>query len=232
MSNKVVALDQTPPKQGDRRSQIIDIAARLFAENGYEATSMRQIANEVNILAGSLYHHFATKEDMLHAILQQRNGTMVNDIIKISQLPADAEYLLVASVIFRLRQYVEHWQFHSILLQEARFFRSHSDFAYVVETKAAAFDRHEKILVDGIKAELFHPGIDTYMMIGTISRMLSSAAAWYRSGDFTSTNRRTPYSFDAMVDFNLDSILRMVRMPSRLAEPIPRQACERLLAGD
>ena len=53
----------------DRRQQIIEVAADLFASQGYRATSMRQIGSKVGILGGSLYHHFASKEDLLDAIL-------------------------------------------------------------------------------------------------------------------------------------------------------------------
>ncbi len=217
---------------GDRRAQILNAAACLFAEHGYEATSMRQIANEVNLLAGSLYHHFATKEDMLHAILQEHLGAMVDDTIGLSQLPADAEHKLVASVILRFTRYIEHWPFHAILLQEARFFRRQADFAYVVEAKAKVFDIYKEILAEGMRSALFHADIDTYMMIGTISRMLSSAAAWFLSGDLVSSDRPPQYSLDSLVDYHIDCVLRLVREPSRLAEPVPRDACKRLLASD
>src|SRR5579864_8918239 len=61
-----------------RRLAILEAARRRFAEFGFEATTVRQIADDVNILSGSLYHHFATKDDMLHeivrdAVLQMRD---------------------------------------------------------------------------------------------------------------------------------------------------------------
>ena len=217
------------PRPADRRTGILEAASRLFAEYGYEATTVRQIADAVDILAGSLYHHFATKEDMLHAVIRAGLGQMVDGNRTLSHLPLDAEHRLVASVIWRFRQYVEQWQFHAILIQDGRFFRRHPDFAYVVEAKADAFRTQRAILEDGMAAGLFHPGIDTYLMIGTISRMLSSAASWFRSGDIFSSDKPERYTLEAMLDFHLDCVLRMVRTPDRLAEPIPRAPCERLL---
>ncbi|MFG1378744.1 TetR/AcrR family transcriptional regulator [Xanthobacter autotrophicus] len=52
----------------DRRQQIIIEAARLFAAKGFEATSMRDIADATGILAGSLYHHFTSKEELFVAV--------------------------------------------------------------------------------------------------------------------------------------------------------------------
>jgi AcrR family transcriptional regulator len=47
----------------------MDEAGLLFVRDGYEATSMRDIAAAVGIKAGSLYHHFASKDELLVAIL-------------------------------------------------------------------------------------------------------------------------------------------------------------------
>ena len=213
----------------DRRGQIADAAAELFAEYGYEATTVRQIADRVGLLAGSLYHHFATKEEMLHAVMRSRIGLMVRENSNIAELPANAEHRLLASAILRYRHYVEHWPFHAILLQEARFFRRNADFAYVVEAKAKGFGAQQAMLREGIEAGLFRADMDTYLIIGTISRMLSAAAAWFRSGDIISADKPSHYTLDVMLDFNLDCLLRLVRVPARLGEPVPRAQCESLL---
>jgi AcrR family transcriptional regulator len=55
---------------GTRRAEILAIATKLFAEKGFQATSIREIANAAGILSGSLYYHFDTKEDMLHEIIK------------------------------------------------------------------------------------------------------------------------------------------------------------------
>lgn len=54
--------DKTPAV--DRRQQIISQAASLFARKGFDATSIRDIAAASGILSGSLYHHFASKEEI------------------------------------------------------------------------------------------------------------------------------------------------------------------------
>jgi AcrR family transcriptional regulator len=59
------------PRSDSRLSSILDQAARLFREKGYAATSMRDIAAAVDMLPGSLYYHFAAKEDLLVAVYEQ-----------------------------------------------------------------------------------------------------------------------------------------------------------------
>jgi TetR/AcrR family transcriptional regulator, cholesterol catabolism regulator len=57
--------------RADNRLQgLLDAAARLFAERGYAATSTRDIALAADMLPGSLYYHFASKEQMLVAVYE------------------------------------------------------------------------------------------------------------------------------------------------------------------
>lgn len=53
------------------RTRILDVAAALFLEQGYESTSLRQIADAAGMKAGSLYYHFDSKDDLLTAILER-----------------------------------------------------------------------------------------------------------------------------------------------------------------
>ena len=59
------------PRSDNRLSTLLDAAARLFADKGYVATSMRDIAHDCGMLPGSLYYHFAAKEDLLVAVYER-----------------------------------------------------------------------------------------------------------------------------------------------------------------
>ena len=51
------------------KEKILDAALTLFAENGYDGTSVEQIATVVGIKAPSLYKHYKGKEDILNALI-------------------------------------------------------------------------------------------------------------------------------------------------------------------
>ena len=53
------------------RARIMDEAATLFVQQGYEATSLRHLADVVGMKAGSLYYHFASKDELLTEILRR-----------------------------------------------------------------------------------------------------------------------------------------------------------------
>ena len=52
------------------RAKLIAVSARLFAKGGFEATSMRDIAGRSGMLAGSMYYHFPSKNDLIAAVYE------------------------------------------------------------------------------------------------------------------------------------------------------------------
>jgi AcrR family transcriptional regulator len=53
-----------------RSVELVEVAARLFRDRGYDATSMQEIADEMGILKGSVYHYVKTKEDLLWMVVE------------------------------------------------------------------------------------------------------------------------------------------------------------------
>jgi AcrR family transcriptional regulator len=212
----------------DRPSRILAAATRRFAEFGFEATTVRQLADDVDVMSGSLYHHFASKEEMLHEIVRDTVLQMRDNVIRISKAPLDAEHRLIALVLLDLGQLTENQQVHAILTNERKLFRRKEEFAYVVQAKKEAYLAWCAVLQDGIDTGLFRPDIDLYLTITTVIRMLNTAADWYKNEDAFISGRVGSYTLDQVIDFHIEFVLSAVRLPSREAEPIPRQACEDL----
>jgi TetR/AcrR family transcriptional regulator, cholesterol catabolism regulator len=67
----LAATDESPPTRADvSRQQILAAAATLFCARGYAGTSLRDIAAFVDMKAGSLYYHFASKEELAAEVLR------------------------------------------------------------------------------------------------------------------------------------------------------------------
>ena len=56
------------PDEGGTRERILDVALDLFIEQGYDKTSLRQIAEPLGFTQAAIYYHFAAKEDILVAL--------------------------------------------------------------------------------------------------------------------------------------------------------------------
>ncbi|MGY4712544.1 TetR/AcrR family transcriptional regulator [Mycolicibacterium sp. CBM1] len=61
-------------KGEDRKQRILDVAQRLLARNGWRSTTLAQIAREAGVTAAGLLHHFESKEQLLHAVLDARDA--------------------------------------------------------------------------------------------------------------------------------------------------------------
>jgi AcrR family transcriptional regulator len=61
-------MDHTAPTpRTDTRSRVQKVALELFAEQGYEKTSLREIAERLGVTKAALYYHFKSKEDIVHS---------------------------------------------------------------------------------------------------------------------------------------------------------------------
>lgn len=86
--------------------RIVAVATRLFYEKGYHATTMRQIAAGLDIKAGSLYNHFASKQELLMRISYNTTRALYEGAEQRVEAETDPEK--------RLRAFVEwHVEFHA-----------------------------------------------------------------------------------------------------------------------
>ena len=60
-----------------RRNEILDAAEELFVAKGYDKTSTNDILDKVKIARGTLYYHFKSKEDILNAMIDRINSSLI-----------------------------------------------------------------------------------------------------------------------------------------------------------
>lgn len=89
------------PRGEQTQAQIIQAAYRLFIQNGYHGTSMRQIAQEANLAVASLYNHFSSKEQIFIAVLE-RYHPIFEILPKLAQMDAPD----VPEFVRRAAQYI------------------------------------------------------------------------------------------------------------------------------
>jgi AcrR family transcriptional regulator len=74
----------------DTRQRILDVASELFAEQGYDATSLREIADRMGFTKAALYYHFQSKDDILKALVQPA-FELVGELVARLELATGAE---------------------------------------------------------------------------------------------------------------------------------------------
>jgi len=174
-----------------RQNELLQIAADLFADRGYNATTVRDIADEAGILSGSLYHHFDSKESMIDAILSsfiEQTLDRYEAVVGEGKGPtATYEGLVRAS----LDAMVDSRSAILIYQNEARFLAVQPRFAYLLD----AHRRFERIWADvleeGIAAGEFRDSIDPKLVYRLIRDTIWAAPRWYRLGGSLKPERIT-----------------------------------------
>jgi AcrR family transcriptional regulator len=96
MSTRAVQAERT-------RQQILETAQRLFAELGYDATSLQMIADELGLTKAAVYYHFRAKNEILHAIMLpgiERLKALLDEAAAIRGRRARLEFLVSGFVDF------------------------------------------------------------------------------------------------------------------------------------
>lgn len=104
------------------RDTILTTAARLFRRHGYQATTVRDIASAVGIRPGSLFHHFASKEQLLVEMLREASISLCVGAESAIQHESACDSQLVALIQYELNCLVgDHTRYqYSVLVSEWR----------------------------------------------------------------------------------------------------------------
>ena len=104
----------------EKRRQILDAAVRTFAEKGYHATRVGDIAEEAGVAYGLVYHYFASKEDVLETIFRETWTELLAAIRDVEEADvAAAEQLRQVSAIL-LRSWRRQPDLVRVLVREVR----------------------------------------------------------------------------------------------------------------
>ena len=71
------------------RERVLEAGRALFGEHGYDATSIAAILERAGVTRGSLYHHFATKEDLFDAVLDREMADIATTVAKAATSTTD-----------------------------------------------------------------------------------------------------------------------------------------------
>ena len=89
--------------QVERRRQILQAAVRTFADKGYHAARVSDIAKEAGVAYGLVYHYYESKETLLEAIFRETWGAMLETVRSVEQLdePARERVRKVSEIVLR-----------------------------------------------------------------------------------------------------------------------------------
>ena len=159
-----------------RLREILKVAARMFAELGYERTTLEMIAEELDLSKPGLYYYVKSKEDVLAQILE--------DIIQRTIERVQADVAPMMSPDERLRQLIVAHVLSLCVYPEGRAFTLHQGYLLgrIPPEIRDLRDRYEQsvreIIIEGIDKHIFHVA-DAKLATFTLLGALNWIPLWY-----------------------------------------------------
>ncbi len=167
-----------PPRShiDSRLPRVLDEAARLFRSKGFEATSVRDIARAVGMLPGSLYCHFATKEELLAAVYLKGVEQISNAVQIVIQRHDDPWDRLEAACIAHLESILHDDDYAQVVIRVRP-----ADVPVANQNLIDLRNRYEALFVALIKALPLQRGTDRQALRLMLMGALNWSQTWYRA---------------------------------------------------
>lgn len=160
------------------REGVMAAAVQLFAEYGYHAASMREIARMAGIQAASIYYHYASKQAILVEIMEtymnQLNAALER-ILREEQQPRQRFFAAIAN---HIRQHTTHKFEFFIIDTEIRSLEGEKRGA-ILALRDRYEDLMQELLQDGMERGIFRPA-DVKITSYAIIAMCTEVANWFR----------------------------------------------------
>jgi AcrR family transcriptional regulator len=165
-----------------RREHLVRLAAELFAEKGYQATTVRNIADEAGILSGSLYHHFDSKESIVEEILTSFFDELTAANQAALDRGGDPRTLLAELVRICFGTFVPHRAAIMVMQNDWNYLRQFDRFDYLSRSEEDYERMWVHQITQGQQTGLFRDDIDARLTYRMIRDTIWMAVRWFRPG--------------------------------------------------
>jgi TetR/AcrR family transcriptional regulator, cholesterol catabolism regulator len=170
----------------ERRADVVTIAAELFAQKGFRATTVREIADAAGILSGSLYHHFDSKESIGDEILSSFINDVLGDYRAAASSAGSPRAVLEQIVRTTSGTLPRHRAALGMLQNDWSYFSTQDRFGYlrkaVAEIEATWITQLERGREDGD----FRADLDARLTYRLLRDVLWIPSQWRTAGGYTS----------------------------------------------
>ena len=161
-----------------REEEILAAAAKIFREKGYHGASVRDIAESVGLLKGSLYHYIRSKEELLARLFEGALEDTIRDLEGIAKRDARASERLRDMVTAYVTSVTDNLDAVALYLREWRSLPP-PQLARVRARRRAMRTLFEDVIAEGVRAREFAAG-DAKIAALAILGMCNWLYEWYR----------------------------------------------------
>ncbi|WP_353826492.1 TetR/AcrR family transcriptional regulator [Agromyces sp. SYSU T0242] len=166
-------------RPGYDQQGILEVAVAAFNEYGYDATSMGVLADRLGLSKSAIYHHFASKDEILERALDQALGSLEGVLDEPGAAQGSAADRLDHVLRGAVRVLVDQLPYVTLLLRV----RGNTDVERRALARRRAFDKRITALVAEAQAEgTLRSDIDVRVVERLLFGMINSIVEWYRPG--------------------------------------------------
>lgn len=167
-------------KRKARMQRIIDAGARVFAQKGYHATRMQDIADELDLQKGSLYYYFKSKEALLFQIIEDELGRALINIEAVMTSEASPVAKIEQAIAAHLVTFHRFADIYSIFLFE-KLNSINKDAAQQIDALGRRYEEYwYQLLQEGVEAGSISAEIDLKLATKAIMGMCNMSLVWFR----------------------------------------------------
>ena len=160
--------------KSDKREHILNVAEALFGDNGFDGTSVRDIANSAGVNLAMISYYFGSKEKLLESLIEYRASSSYGVLEHLNKDESlDAWEKIDGVVEYYVDKVLNNLRFHSIMYQQASNARSQEIRELIMSIKLRNLEQIKQIITLGQKKGLFRQ-VDVVMTIGTVMGTISS----------------------------------------------------------
>ncbi len=167
---------------GERRFEdIVLIAGELFADRGFNGTSLKDIADAVGVLKGSLYHYISSKEDLLYEVIKMGSQGLGENIRLCDHFASSPAEQLAAFCYGHILLNAVHDRIDRgiVIIQDAKYLAP--DKREQISAERDAYQAYLRSIISrGVSAGIFDAQIDLRISSFTILGVLTSYIRWYK----------------------------------------------------
>ncbi|MBC7641093.1 MAG: TetR/AcrR family transcriptional regulator [Flavobacterium sp.] len=152
----------------DKQIQILQIAERLFAEKGFDGTSIRDISKDAAINIAMVSYYFGSKEKLLESLVIYRTADLKIKLENLFEASLSPVQKLEKFIEFYIEKINKHKNMHQILNFETSSKKRVLDSDAFTEIKKANLETLRKIIQEGKDINVFKNNINIELLIPTI----------------------------------------------------------------
>jgi AcrR family transcriptional regulator len=164
-----------------RQQEILEAAARVFHEKGYESTSIQDIADSVGILKGSLYYYITSKEDLLFEIIQGVHEEALKNLDRTAAVEGDALQKIRAFVVIHFTHNAHNLVKMAVFFQDFRSLNGPRR-KLIVEERDLYDNFLRDLIRQGQDEGIVCPDIEPKLAAITVLGMMNWIYHWYKPG--------------------------------------------------